>query len=292
MNKRLRICLSLLLTCLTASATLAADANAPAVEPGQLAAFMQKWQTPPPYEYPGTRADWPLLLAALAKDPTGPWPRYIDSLAADARFQIRRVNWSDRKLWAAALLSTLQRAEEIRTQFRSAGTLITNRPMPFVFEQGHYPRTTALLSLEAGQNLAALKTEAQRRLAGALASAPPADGQVVFEANEILGRVALREGDPAAARRHLRAAGRTTGSPALRSYGPEFVLPHELLDHGEPADREAVLAFLEDIRRLWPEPGKQPEANSRRVAGDHLKELDKWCQEIRDGKIPDDPKWR
>ena len=53
-----------------------------------------------------------------------------------------------------------------------------------------------------------------------------------------------------------------------------------------------MLAFLEDIRRLWADPGKQPEANSRRVAEDHLKELDKWGQEIRDGKIPDDRKWR
>ena len=36
----------------------------------------------------------------------------------------------------------------------------------------------------------------------------------------------------------------------------------------------------------------QREANSRRVAEDKLKELDTWCQEIRDGKIPDHFKWR
>ena len=53
-----------------------------------------------------------------------------------------------------------------------------------------------------------------------------------------------------------------------------------------------MLAFLEGVRKWCGDPATKPEANSRRVAEDHLKDLDKWRQEIRDGKIPDDRKWR
>jgi hypothetical protein len=292
MNKCLCIWLSLLPTLLMVPAMLAADTNAPAVDPAKLAAFIEKWRTSSPYEYPDKQADWPLLLAALAKDPGGPWARYIDILAGDGRFHIRQVDWAGRKSWAAALLSTLQQAEQIRKQLLTTGTVITNRPTPFVFEQGLYPETKAYLLLEAGQDLAALKTNARRSLTNATDTNDWNYGNVVFKANESLGRIAVKEGDFEEARRCLRAAGKTRGSPTLNSFGPDFVLPHEVLAHGTKEDREAVLAFLEDIRRLWADPSKQPEANSRRVAEDHLKELDKWCQEIRDGKIPDDRKWR
>jgi len=253
---------------------------------------MQKWQTPPLYEYPESPADWPFLLAALARDPHGPWARYTDILAADARFQIRQVKWAERKGWATALLSTLQRAEQLRQQFQSAGIDITNWPTTFVFEQGLYPRTTAFLSLEAGQNLAALKAAAQRQLASATDTNNWDYGNVVFESNEVLGRVAVKEAKFAEARRCLRAADSSAGSPQLNSFGPDFVLAHELLDHGEPADRDAVLAFLEEVRKWCGDPATKPESNSRRVAEDHLKELDAWRQQIRDGQIPNGPKWR
>jgi hypothetical protein len=181
---------------------------------------------------------------------------------------------------------------EIRRRLRGAGIVITNRSTPFVFEQGQYPQAKAFLSLEAGQDLPTRKVEAQRLLASAKDTNNWNYGNVVFEANETLGRVAVKEGNFAEARRCLCAAGKIPGSPQLNSFGPDFVLAHELLAHGAKEDREAVLGFLEDIRRLWGDPATRPEANSRRVAEDHLKELDWWCQEIRDGKIPDDPKWR
>ena len=46
----------------------AVDTNTPAVDAKALGAFMQKWHTDPEDAYPDTQADWPLLLAALAKD--------------------------------------------------------------------------------------------------------------------------------------------------------------------------------------------------------------------------------
>ncbi len=273
-------------------ALCAAETNAPAVTRAKLAAFMQKWQTAPAYEDPTTAADWPLLVAALAKDPHGPWTRYLDTLAADARFQIRQVRWSERKAWAATLLSALEQAEQIQKQFKATGVTITNQPMAFVFERGHHPETRAFLSLEAGQNLDVLKASAQRQLASAKNTNDWNYGNLIFEANETLGRIAVKEGDFVEARRCLRAAAGTPGSPQLNSFGPDFVLPRELLEHGDKEDRDTVLAFLEDIRKLWGDLSIRPEANSRRVAEDHLRELDQWRQEIRAGKIPTHAKWR
>jgi hypothetical protein len=93
MNTSMCMWLTLLPIVLMAPATLAADSNLPAVDPAKLVAFMEKWRTVSTYEYPEKPADWPLPLAALAKDPGGPWARCIDTLAGDARFQIRQVDW-------------------------------------------------------------------------------------------------------------------------------------------------------------------------------------------------------
>ena len=74
-------------------------------------------------------------------------------------------------------------------------------------------------------------------------------------------------------------------------YGPDMVFPRELIEHGAPEDREAVLTFLEDISRYYTDPDTQ-EANARIVAADRLKEIKDWQQQIRDGKIPNHRQWR
>lgn len=270
----------------------AADTNLPSVDAATLTAFIHTWQKAPGYEYPSQRADWPLLVAALAKDPHGPWAGYLDTLAADTRFQLRQVKWNERQAWAAELLATLEQAEKIREQLATQGNALTNKPMAFVPERGRYPETKALLSLEAGQNLDALKAEAQRQLAAAPETNHWNHGNRVFTANETLGRIAVKRGDYAEARRCLRAAAGSPGSPQLNSFGPDCILAHELLEHGSKEDRDTVLAFLDDVRKWCGDPAKKPEANSRRVAEDNLRQLDQWRQIITDGKIPDDPKWR
>lgn len=288
-----RLCLPLVLPLLLSPANLWAQTNEPAVQPETLAAFMQQWQKFQPLEsFPESPVDWPFLLAALAKDPHGPWASYIDIIAGDARARIRDVKWAERKAWAEALLSTLRKAEQLWKQFQTAGVVITNRPMAFVFEPGEYPRTTAFLSLEVGQNLAALKADAQRQLVQAADTNRWDYGEVVFHANELLGRIAIKEGNFAEARRCLRASAKSSGSIALGSFGPDFVLAHELLDHGDKEDRATVLAFLEDVRKWCGDPATKPEANSRRVADDKLKEIEAWKQEIAAGRIPEHRKWR
>lgn len=93
-------------------------------------------------------------------------------------------------------------------------------------------------------------------------------GNQVYEANAILGRVALARGDRRVALEHLTAAGRTPGSPQLNSFGPELELADALLKIGE---RAAVVAFLRDIQRFW-KSGRD--------------RIDVWCAQIDRGETP------
>jgi hypothetical protein len=76
-------------------------------------------------------------------------------------------------------------------------------------------------------------------------------GNAIHDANALLGRVAVVEGDLAAAKEHLLAAGTTTGSPQLTSFGPNLDLAAELLARGE---RGAVLQYLNQIASVWHSP--------------------------------------
>lgn len=73
-------------------------------------------------------------------------------------------------------------------------------------------------------------------------------GNAIYRGHEILGQIALREGNIAQARKELLAAGKTPGSPQLNSFGPDLTLARLLLEEGES---EAVLAFADDIARFW-----------------------------------------
>ena len=94
-------------------------------------------------------------------------------------------------------------------------------------------------------------------------------GNNLHHGNLILGRVALAKGDVAKAKEHLLAAGRTTGSPQLDSFGPNMALALELLKRSE---RDVVLEYLELCRKFWDMGGDQ---------------LDSWSATIKDGGIPD-----
>jgi flavin-binding protein dodecin len=92
-----------------------------------------------------------------------------------------------------------------------------------------------------------------------------ADGKVVHFANLVLGHVRLRREDIEGAERHLLAAGDTTGSPTLVSFGPNMALAHALLLRGRI---DVVLAYFEKCARFW---GSLP----------------KWMAEVETGEIPD-----
>lgn len=108
-------------------------------------------------------------------------------------------------------------------------------------------------------------------------------GNVVYEANEILGLAALAKGDVAAAKRHLIAAGESPGSPQLDSFGPEMTLAQKLLAKGEKA---VVLQFLDLVAKFWatPKPGDSKESVEmhRKTAG----RIERWKTEILAGRQP------
>ena len=85
----------------------------------------------------------------------------------------------------------------------------------------------------------------------ALAARFPTDwnyGNAIHDANELLGLVAIESGDVAKAKAYLLAAGKSTGSPQLDSFGPNLELAAGLLARGE---KQAVLDYLNSVGKFW-----------------------------------------
>jgi len=95
------------------------------------------------------------------------------------------------------------------------------------------------------------------------------DGDAIHEANMILGRLALKNGNVEEAKKRLLAAGKTSGSAALSSFGPTMLLAQELLKKGE---QEVVLQYFDECQVFWKSAGSR---------------LDEWRQVVRLGRIPD-----
>lgn len=95
------------------------------------------------------------------------------------------------------------------------------------------------------------------------------DGEAFHLANTLLGRNALRVGDVEGARRHLIEAGKTSGSPALVSFGPDMRLAKELLEQGE---RKVVLEYFELCKQFWRKG---------------LDRLNDWSLIVKEGGMPD-----
>lgn len=114
-------------------------------------------------------------------------------------------------------------------------------------------------------------------------------GNIIHNANQILGRCALREGKLADAKKYLLEAGATPGSPQLDSSGPQMQLARELLKKGE---KEVVLQYLDLVASFWANPDERTEANTKRIAREHLNQLETWKRQIRAGKLPDHTKWK
>jgi predicted Zn-dependent protease len=94
-------------------------------------------------------------------------------------------------------------------------------------------------------------------------------GNSIHHGNLILGRVALRADDVAEAERRLLLAGKTPGSPQLKSFGPNMALAKELLERGR---KDAVLQYFELCAAFWES---------------HRDQLETWKKEVTSGKVPD-----
>ena len=73
-------------------------------------------------------------------------------------------------------------------------------------------------------------------------------GNAIHVANLVLGRVALAKGEMDDARKFLLAAGKTPGSPQLKSFGPDMVFAIEMLRKGE---KDTVLQYFDLCEKFW-----------------------------------------
>ena len=95
------------------------------------------------------------------------------------------------------------------------------------------------------------------------------DGNAVYYGNFVLGRIAVQEGNLAQSGKYLVAAGATSGSPQLDTFGPNMTLAKELLEKGQS---DIVLQFLTLCKNFWKmDDGK----------------LDEWSATVRSGGMPD-----
>jgi hypothetical protein len=94
-------------------------------------------------------------------------------------------------------------------------------------------------------------------------------GNAIYFGNWVLGRVALQQGNTAAAGQYLLSAGATPGSPQLNSFGPNMILAQELLQKGQTAE---VLQFFNLCANFW------------KMEGGKLAE---WAAVVKAGKMPE-----
>jgi tetratricopeptide (TPR) repeat protein len=113
-------------------------------------------------------------------------------------------------------------------------------------------------------------------------------GNVIHNANQILGRCALREGKLDDAKAYLLKAGTTPGSPQLNSFGPPMQLARELLEKGE---KETVLQYLDLVSKFWASDN-QESVLGKQVSKEHAALIAEWKREIAEGKIPTGAQWQ
>ncbi|MEM1059796.1 MAG: hypothetical protein AAGK14_11155 [Verrucomicrobiota bacterium] len=93
-------------------------------------------------------------------------------------------------------------------------------------------------------------------------------GNALYDANVVLGHLALKNGEVEEAETYLLAAGDSPGSPQLDTFGPDLRLADQMLAKGRD---KAVIVFLERIAKFW---------------NDHQEEIEEWIVTIRNGKSP------
>ena len=85
-------------------------------------------------------------------------------------------------------------------------------------------------------------------------------GNLIHDGHILQGYVRLQEGDLDASEAELRAAGNTSGSPQLDSFGPDLSLAWNLLKAGR---EQAVVDYLRSVSKFWsPYPPSGPAGDS------------------------------
>ncbi|MHB8898314.1 MAG: tetratricopeptide repeat protein [Thermoguttaceae bacterium] len=118
------------------------------------------------------------------------------------------------------------------------------------------------------------ETEEARKLATELERLAPKYtdhwnyGNAVQDANQVLGRIALAEGNVAEAKKRLLASANSKGSPQMNSFGPNMLLAKDLLAKGE---KDVVIEYFDRCGKFW-------EMGADRLAA--------WTESVRKGETP------
>jgi hypothetical protein len=241
--------------------------------------FMKTWAKYEAFQVPMDPKDEPLLLAALEKDPSGPWAAYLTMKFAQTKFEARDLDANGRAALYGASLRYLVPARD--TLSKAVKTSRHDKELRHHLNK--IKEHISLASLEAGHDL----TEADTALANTTTQSWNY-GNKIYDKHTKLGRIALRKGNLDQAKKHLLAAGHTPGSPQLNSWGPDFTLARELAEKGE---YDTVIVFLDLVARFWANPDTTPE-RYKCLASDNLKLLESWKKELQAGKIPNHRKWK
>jgi hypothetical protein len=93
-------------------------------------------------------------------------------------------------------------------------------------------------------------------------------GNAIQDGNQVLGRIALANGDVEEAKKRLLASGESKGSPQMNSFGPNMQLAKELL---EVKEKQVVLDYFDQCGKFW-EMGKD--------------KLSAWKKTVEQGDVP------
>jgi len=94
-------------------------------------------------------------------------------------------------------------------------------------------------------------------------------GNAIQDANLVLGRIAVRDGNIEAAKSYLSEEAKSPGSPQMDSFGPNVSLAKDLL---EKKETEAVINYFTACKTFWKM---------------HNGKLDDWIASVKAGNIPD-----
>ena len=248
----------------------------------EVTAFMQSFQKDPgaSFKISTNPNRVPLLLAAIQREPAGPWVQFLQGFCFGSE---HATAW---RLPPAKRSEVYSQAVEYLTTARNTVS------KAFAADPQNRRLKDNLGTLDAGLALAYVESGTRTKEILTIAEALLASntvtnwnyGNLIYDMHTLLGRIALRGGDVAGAKRQLAASGKTPGSPQLNSFGPDFVLARELLQKGE---QTAVTEHLDNIAVFW----ANPDASSS-SAKEHQKRIAAWKETIRAGQTPDDHQWQ
>jgi serine/threonine protein kinase len=206
----------------------------------------EKWEFVP-------EKDYTVLVLRASERGQSPTPTYT----GDPTKLAERIRYED--AWADVELHLNVRIRRAGTGIGDARSSVATAPSESEAErnvdQWKFHKIGERAQNAFDQNdLAAARQLAEEYLK--LADKYPADwnyGNAIHDANALLGRIALVEGNLVLAKEHLLAAGKTTGSPQLVSFGPDLALAGELLARGET---DAVLQYLSQMSAVLRSPEK------------------------------------